>query len=218
MQPTYQQTYEDAKGHGKAFLQSTIGAHPGTTAMVMGGLIVLVLVFAYYAYANKGAGHFQVAPVNNMTTGNNNPLWQHGNMDAGNWGPVHREATSWNVAAYHPDWRAGGTRPAGGAREGLGNRGPCGPGEVALVVQGPNGTTATYCRSTSDLPGPPAVCGRGWDPAASAEAEALATVGSLPHRSYGEGRLDSAVDAAFDSGHGLSDDQLTTLMHEGGTP
>ena len=46
--------------------------------------------------------------------------------------------------------------------------------------------------SSDVLPGPPTVCGVGWDPAASAEAEALATVGSLQHNSYGERRLQRA--------------------------
>mgnify|MGYP001377252101 CR=1 FL=1 len=80
------------------------------------------------------------------------------------------------------------------------------------------GAKMTYCRVTDALPGPPTVCGRGWDPAASAEAQALATVGSLAHGSYGERRLMGAVDGAFDSNLGLSDEQLSCLMHQGGAP
>jgi hypothetical protein len=63
-----------------------------------------------------------------------------------------------------------------------------------------------------------AACGRGWDPAASAEAEALATVGSLQHESYGEKKLQGAINAAYDSNVGLSDDQLASLMLHGGAP
>ena len=53
-------------------------------------------------------------------------------------------------------------------------------------------------------------CKAAWDPAASAEAEALATVGALQHDSYGEQSLQSAID--------LNDDHLAQLMHQGGTP
>ncbi len=95
---------------------------------------------------------------------------------------------------------------------------PCGPGETPVTYRNPDGTTLTYCRSSDVLPGPPTVCGVGWDPAASAEAQALATVGSLQHDSYGERRLQRAVDGAFDSNVGLSDRDLEALMHQGGTP
>jgi hypothetical protein len=96
--------------------------------------------------------------------------------------------------------------------------GPCGLGETPVSYQTPDGANVTFCRSTSAPPVPPQVCGVGWDPAASAEAEALATIGSLQHDSYGEPRLQNAINAAYDSSVGLSDEQLSTLMHQGGTP
>ena len=104
--------------------------------------------------------------------------------------------------------------------EGMAGRGgaPCGPGETPVTYRNPDGTTMTYCRSSDVLPGPPTVCGVGWDPAASAEAQALATVGSLPHEAYGERRLQRSIDGAFDSNVGLSDRDLEALMHQGGTP
>jgi cbb3-type cytochrome oxidase subunit 3 len=96
--------------------------------------------------------------------------------------------------------------------------GSCGPGETAVSYHNPDGSVMMYCRNTDALPGPPTVCGAGWDPAASAEAEALATVGSLQHEPYGERRLSRAVNAAYDASLGLSDEQLASLMHQGGTP
>jgi len=66
--------------------------------------------------------------------------------------------------------------------------------------------------------GPVQACGRGWDPAASAEAQALATTGSLLHDSYGEGKLQGAVDGAFDTSASLNDEQLSALMREGSAP
>ncbi len=61
-------------------------------------------------------------------------------------------------------------------------------------------------------------CTGQWDPAASAEAEALATAGGLPQENYAACRLQKAVDTAYDTGYGLTDDQLSVLMHDGGTP
>lgn len=230
-QPTYAASYQEAKGHGKAFLKSTIGAHPLASALVMGSLVVLVIIlgFAVVHYKSKcGKSGFHVYSPGNLDTGNNSPLWQFGSMDAGNWGPVHRDATPWNVAIYHPGWRTGNYRLAsesGASKEGMMGGSPsapagnmCAPGETPVQYANADGSVMTYCRNSNALPGPPTVCGTGWDPAASAEAEALATVGALPHDSYGERRLQRAVNAAYDANIGLSDDQLNALMHQGGTP
>jgi len=84
--------------------------------------------------------------------------------------------------------------------------------QAAAPARGP-GAAATG-QTAAGPPGAP----RGWDPAASAEAEALAIVGGLPHRGYAEGRLGEAVGSAYDSSLGLSDEQLAGLMHQGGAP
>ncbi len=233
-QPTYTQSLMETKEHGKAILHSTIGRHPGTAAIVLGVLVLIVIVLSVVLARTRARCHksgFHIYPHGNLDTGSNNPLWQFGSMDAGNWGPVHREATAWNVAAYEPGWRAGRYRAASGrntshlscGKEGMAPGparagSPCGPGETPVTYRNPDGTTLTYCRSSDVLPGPPTVCGVGWDPAASAEAQALATVGSLQHDSYGERRLQTAVDGAYDSNVGLSDRDLEALMHQGGTP
>ena len=116
------QSMQEAKSHGKAFFKSTIGAHPVASAVAMGILVIIILVLAYYVahYRSKCKSGFMITPVNNLTTGNNNPEWQLGNMDAGNWGPIHREPTAFNVAVYQPGWRTGSYRRAdGGGKEGL---------------------------------------------------------------------------------------------------
>jgi hypothetical protein len=235
-QPSFMQSMQESKAHGMAFLRSTIGRHPGATAIILAVLVLVIVILSfvlahYRAKCRDGKSGFHIYPHGNLDTGSNNPLWQFGSMDAGNWGPVHREATAWNVAAYEPGWRAGRYRRATGyntshascAKEGMAAGGPahgspCGPGETPVTYRNPDGTTMTYCRSSDVLPGPPTVCGVGWDPAASAEAQALATVGSLQHDSYGERRLQRAVDGAFDANAGLSDRDLEALMHQGGTP
>lgn len=206
--PTYSQSLAEAKGHGKAFLQSTIGSHPMATAIVIAVLILLVLVLGWYVMYYRAkiakAHGFRVgiAPYNNLNINGNNPMWYLGSMDAGNWGPVHREATDYNVAAWEPSWR-GDAQRGRARREGL---------EAGEAASGPSSQSAAPFPQV----GPAQVCNRGWDPAASAEAQALATVGSLPHDSVAEPALQGAIDGAFDTGAGLNDEQLSALMHNGG--
>jgi hypothetical protein len=59
-----------------------------------------------------------------------------------------------------------------------------------------------------------------WDPAASAEAQALATVGALSFDAYGESALQQAENGEYPypSRIGLSDRQLKGLMHKGYAP
>jgi hypothetical protein len=97
--------------------------------------------------------------------------------------------------------------------------GACPPGRHAITYQDPQGALMVRCGQNNV--GPDMTACRGtWDPAATAEAQALATVGSLQHDSYGERSLMGAVDLAFDAttAAGLSDAQLQNLMHQGGTP
>lgn len=225
------------------------------TAAVVAALIIAVAVLAYQKSsletqlaASKAKEKLHVAPFNNLNTGGNNPMWYLGSMDAGNGGPVHRDATKYNVGAYHPRWRASAMKAhlpraavAQGRREGLhgrkggrarGRRGagedddghttivtpdsPCGIDEI-LVSDPASG--AMYCKPAGVLPpDPTSVCRDEWDPAASAEAMALSTVGSYVHSSYGENRFMSAVDAAYDTEGAMSDAELQVLMHQGGTP
>lgn len=46
--PFPQASFGDAKSHGRAFLQSTIGAHPVAAAVTMGVLVLLVIVLGFY--------------------------------------------------------------------------------------------------------------------------------------------------------------------------
>jgi hypothetical protein len=217
-----------AAQHGHNFLKSTIGEHPVAAALFMAALVVLILVLGYYVAYYKSActkSGFHITPANNMQTGNNLPIWQLGAMDAGDWGPIHRATTDTQAAVYHPAWRSGTWHKIHPHhhREGLAI-GPsaqdsaCGPGQTPYTYQNPDGSTVTYCQSNDVLPGPATVCSGTWDPAATAEAQALATVGSFQHDSYGERKLQKAINAAYDSDPTLSDDQLNTLMHQGGAP
>jgi len=193
----------EAKGHGKAFIQSTVGQHPVATFVVMAALVLLIIVLAFYVNKYKAVaekGNFGVRSTHNLNTGGNNPLWWHGSGDAGWGGPVHREATEIHAAAYMPHLRKGPQvehshmHQARRRREGL--------------ATGPD---------MGDDFGLPSACGQ-WDPAASAEAQALATVGSLQHDSHGERKLQSAINVAYDGNVGISNAELQELMHQGGTP
>jgi hypothetical protein len=220
----------EAKGHGKAFLQTTIGQHPVATAVIMGILVVLILILAFYVAkykAKASKGSFGVRSIHNLNTGGNNPLWWHGAGDAGWGGPVHRETTATQAAHYMPHLRGGSQVEHGHMhqarrhREGLATApaaaGPCPAGMTAVTYQDVDGSMLTRCVPADYTPDM-STCKAGWDPAASAEAQALATVGSLQHDSYGERRLQGAINAAYDSNIGLTDAQLQELMHQGGTP
>jgi hypothetical protein len=211
--PTTLPTYEAVKTHGEGLIHATIGAHPVAAAVVMGVLVLIIIILGYYVahYRAMTKDHFQIVPMSNLTTGSNNPLWQLGSMDAGNWGPIHREPTQWNIAAYTPSARMGYAHRGEGFEGGY--PGPCPPGELPIV--GRDGSVQCVSSGPEHFHGR---CGAGWDPAASAETAALATTGSFQHEPVGERRLQRAINAAFDPALGLSDEQLTTLMHQGGAP
>jgi hypothetical protein len=102
------------------------------------------------------------------------------------------------------------------------NPGPCAAGMTPVTYQNPDGSLLTRCVSSgpSVVADPTAIlaaCGMTWDPAATAEAQALATVGSFQHDGYGERKLQNAINAAYDSNVGITDDQLAQVM-AGGTP
>jgi hypothetical protein len=56
---------------------------------------------------------------------------------------------------------------------------------------------------------------RRWDPAAEAEAQALASMGNLGRAPQGERNLQGAIDAATDATTAFTDEHLTQLMHNG---
>ncbi len=64
---------------------------------------------------------------------------------------------------------------------------------------------------------PTSTCNDGWSTTAQMEAQALAQVGSLQHDNMGEDALQMAINAAYDTGAGLTDSQLSSLMHTGST-
>jgi hypothetical protein len=230
----------DASGHVsrglKDGLKAFVGTHPVATGYAMIALVVAViaLMFAVHHYKAKAdapppPSKFGVRSVNNLTTGSNNPLWWHGAGDAGWGGSVHRETTGIQAAAYMPNLRRGDQvepgfmHQSGARREGLapgptiGPASPCPPGMTATTYQDPDGSLLTRCVPAGYNPNMSA-CSAGWDPAATAEAEALATVGSLEQDGYGEASLQKAIALAYDGTAGFTDTQLSALMHNGGAP
>lgn len=197
-----------ASEHGKNFFRSTIGAHPVVSGMVMAGLVVIifVLAYAYWKCPTGKSGFLTQYPYTGLHSN-----WQLGGGDAGWGGSLQRETTPVQAAVFHPGWRPAGLERAicNSGREGL----SVGPGVTASDVanQGMGPGCGAGC-------GPSIPCRPGWDPSATAEAQALATLGSLPHDSNGERSLQGAVNAAFDCDSGLSDNQLRDLMHNGGAP
>ena len=231
---------EEAKGHAHGIVNVTVGRHPTTSLALIVILVLLLIFFWHDASQWKSAAKagrttkkasFGVAPYNNLNMGGNNPMWYLGSDHAGWGGDLMRDSTVYHVAEYTPDWRAGAVAPApregmtsargpraagpSGAGAGSGGYGPCGPFQTAVTVHNPDGSMVTRCHN--DATGPAQACG-GWSPAASVEATALATVGGIKHAPQADRKLQRAVNAAYDTTDGLSDEQLERLMHQGGTP
>ena len=99
----------------------------------------------------------------------------------------------------------------------------CPKGSKAATFKNDDGNVVTYCVPSGNLPNPSSMsCALPWDPAATAEAQALATVGTYTADNYGELALQDAINGAFDTGSSgsgvLSDDQLNQVLHTGGSP
>jgi hypothetical protein len=221
--PSVMASYSSAASATKMSLRGAVLKHPVAYGVAAAVLLVSTIVLAVMLHnCQKNKSGFGVARINNLNTGSNNPLWWHGSGDAGWGGPVHREATPYHVAHYTPGWRATECRccsdpcTCGGASASK-------SGGHMAVHQGmegmqaaPNGSHMTAAAPGCGV-GPMWGCSDTWDPAASAEAQALATIGSLKHSPHATRRLQGSVDAAFDCS-GMSDCELSQVMHQGGAP
>lgn len=193
-------------------------------------IVVLVILCLYFWHdmtqwrAAAKAGKttkdgFGIAPYNNLNMGGNNPMWYLGSDHAGYGGDLMRDSTDYHVAEYTPSWRAGAVvaPPREGMTSGApGGYGPCAAHQTAVTVQNPDGSMITRCHNNGV--GPQRPCTSAWDPSAVVEAAALATTGGMKHEANADRPLERAINSAFDSSVGLSDDQLERLMHQGGTP
>jgi len=220
----YIQSANLAGKHGKEIFRVTIGQHPVAAAMLGALLIFLIIgltVMLMQCKKKLHKGTFGVRQVNNLTTGNNNPLWWHGSADAGSGGSIHRDITRTQAAAYMPNLRY-----HNGIHEGLetspdesGVTSQCPAGTTALTYQDVDGALLTRCVAKGGLPSMNnSACKQIWDPAARAEAQALATVGSYQHDHYGEKSLQHAINAAYDRNVPLNEVQLNEFLHQGGSP
>ena len=206
-QPSYRASASEAAGHGKAFFKSTIGQHPVASAGVLGSLVLLVIILMFVAYhfKTKADKATKSGFQSNLATGNNHGLWWYGNDHAGSGGSLSRDNTSVHLShynrAHHPRTATQKMQNyAWYGREGL----------------APNPRPDYDVDSGVGLP---ATCTAPWSTDAMLEAQALATVGSYPHNTYGEEQLQGAINTAYDvGGTGLSDADLESMMHNGGSP
>ncbi len=176
-------------------------------AALIGVLVLTVIVLGYYMMQYKGMA---AAPAKSGMWGHH-PKWQYGSRSAGHGGSLHAPGPQHNPAGWAKKM------PLVGNFGKVGGTGGCGPGEVAVTYKDDSGAVSTFCRP-ADAGFAGSTCSPHWDPAATAEAQALATVGSLQHDNFGETKLQSAVNAAYDSNIGLDDNELSQLMHSGGSP
>lgn len=207
-----------------------------TVVAIAAAVVVVALVVALY-YVNH---YKKLSSTQNFLGMHPNPWGGFGHAGMG--GSIDRPTTKYQLAATHPghphnmghihssdagfsmmSGKMEGLAPSpvigagGGMIGGNGTITPmCGRGQVAVSYSDPSGTTLTHCVDGGMVSA--TGCGRPWDPAAIAEAQALATVGSYQHDSYGEAALQSVINQAYDSDRGISDDQLSTLMQHGGMP
>jgi hypothetical protein len=87
------------------------------------------------------------------------------------------------------------------------------------MTVGPNGMVNKLENGQcSGCRGSAVCCNDPWDSSATAEAHALATLGSLSEDSHGSAALQSTINGAFDCNNELNDDCLRDLMHNGGAP
>jgi hypothetical protein len=200
--------------YGMSTIKDAICNHSMVVFGVIILLIIIVIVLMYYMhkYKKKCTEGF-ISAVNNMTTGNNNPQWQYGAMDAGNWGPMHRDPNEYNVAVFHPSWRAGGAC----GKEGMAERNLSSCGSIGSCT----GSSTGNCNKTS--PGPRSCyCGEHWNPSASIEAQALATAGVfgdyMMDPAFASQRMQNAVGSAIDPNKDINDDVFSTIMHSGNVP
>jgi hypothetical protein len=119
---------------------------------------------------------------------------------------------------------------ASGQRETL--EGPCGPGQKAVTLSGADGQPVTTCVN-SPLDTDDAALGgvdanpdhfderaqcTEWDPDATVEAQALASVGGLSGRTYAEDPLRRAIEFSTDDSAGLTAPALAKLARYSGAP
>jgi hypothetical protein len=209
---SYRDSLSAASRDSKNLMKNTIGQHPVVAAVVMGGLILLVLILMFVLYTCKmKADKAAVVAVktgfsNNLKNGSNHGGWWNGNDHAGGSGDMGRATTQVHMShlgmAPHPRNNYRKSR-----REGFNAE-----------------QNDLYDIDSADraFTGPkqwwPPQCSDPWSPDAMAEAQALATVGSFQHDTYGEDALQRTINAAYDvGGTGVSDAELQTMLHNGNT-
>ena len=207
----------EAEQHVKKVFESAeskVYAHPGRAGLLLALLIVLMLAIAFKLNEYKAMSSVRKEGLEGVP----DPSVMGDVPDAmaiaeGNRMPgMGTPASDGSMSSPVPiDMSTAGSNP-----------GPCAAGMTPVTYQNPDGSLLTRCVSSgpSVVADPTAIlaaCGMTWDPAATAEAQALATVGSFQHDAYGERKLQNAINAAYDSNVGLTDDQLAQVM-AGGTP
>jgi hypothetical protein len=192
--------------HAKGFAESTVGANPMLSLGIMIGLFVLLLLTVVYYRSKKSSASFTSSRLHNLNGGGNNPQWQNGSLDAGNYGSVHRSVNRHQTHPFrHLNNRSRHSQSVLQQPQALL------PGKVSNPqnISCPEGfrpyNSGLLGEKTKCVPsdfydedddGITGSCSDKWSPEATAEAGALATVGSFSHDSYGEARLQAMINHA----------------------
>ena len=182
-------------------LKEMVVAHPTYTLGVVAILVVILLLVVVY-YHGKYTAKVSSASMPSYGTSANMHKYQDSDMVTLQ-GNTHLDAT--RAVIYRPG--AQNKCPPGWAVSANGKCiAPTIGADTRYAVQEDDDAWAGGAGSGE--------CGA-WNPEAAAEAQALATTGSLQHDSYGERALQHTINAAFDGG--LSDEHLVNAMHNGGS-
>jgi hypothetical protein len=209
-----------------------VGKHPIMALSVFAVIIVLLIIIFMRVYYNmKGKCLTWKSTSGFDNYGNASSMMRYQDNDQIGLQGYSQLNTRGNRGIIL-DGSRGNARPMGGAapaaREHLTQPGACPSGwalqstpqgnRCVYVGDGDDlaSTTKTGCAYTSTG----AVSNALWDPLAIAEAQALASTGSLQHDDYGEAALQNSIDGAYasvDGSAGLTDAQLESAMHSGGS-
>ena len=185
----------------------------------MGVLVLIILILAFMLYSCNvhkptGGACGDLVKKSTFITHPHHPL-RGGGQNAGASFGNQLIGASGNYTQYGFPVAGAPVPATSGTTPGALPKSVCGPRQVARTYLNPQGAQVTVCTDASGGPDM-STCTSPWDMTATAEAQALAEVGGFQYDTYGERALQAAINSGDNVA--LTDAQLQTLMHSGGTP
>lgn len=216
--------------HAKGILNKaadSVSRNPNFVLALVVAMLVVILILLFYCYSSKKKFQSGQHRLHNLNGGGLNPQWQNGGLDAGNYGPVHRDPTRFHNHPFrhlnrrHTSNDAFVSTPTSRTQK-VGNDMVTCPLGSRPYNSGRLGEKTTCVSDDADGSRSPlddlddngisGRCSDGWSPEAIAEAGALSTTGSFAHDSYGEHRLQSMINYSSGAGE-LTDTGVFGTSH-----